>query len=169
VAQAVGNLCLGFGYVLKKVRRSHTEDALFILTIGCGWKMIRKERVRNLYSLKMKRIYEGIAPEDGFRILVDRLWPRGIKKENAGVDLWLKDIAPSPELRKWFCHDPEKFEDFKVRYLEELETEPVKQKAVRSVLQKLEEGDVTFVYAAKDPVHNHVVVLRDYFLDKNHE
>jgi len=116
-----------------------------------------------MYAIKAKRVYEKSDPNDGFRILVDRLWPRGVKKETAGIDLWLKDIAPSPELRKWFCHDPEKFEDFKVRYMEELETDPVKKDAIQLVRKKLQEDHVTFVYAAKDPVHNHVVVLKDYF------
>lgn len=113
-------------------------------------------------TIKMKRVYEEALPEDGFRVLVDRLWPRGIKKENAHIDLWMKNIAPSPELRKWFCHDPEKFEDFKIRYIEELETDPVKHEAIANVREKLQEGNVTFVYAAKDPVHNHVVVLKDF-------
>ncbi|MGV3489080.1 MAG: DUF488 domain-containing protein [Tuberibacillus sp.] len=116
-----------------------------------------------MFSLKTKRIYEGPETEDGFRVLVDRLWPRGIKKEKANIDLWLKNIAPSPELRKWFCHDPEKFEDFKARYLEELETDPEKHQAIALVHEKLREGNVTFVYAAKDPVYNHAVVLKDYF------
>lgn len=115
-----------------------------------------------MFSIKMKRVYEEAEPSDGFRILVDRLWPRGVKKEAANIDLWLKSIAPSPELRKWFCHDAEKYEDFKMRYIEELETDPVKHEAIAGVRQKLQEQNVTFIYAAKDPVHNHVVVLKDF-------
>jgi len=113
--------------------------------------------------LKIKRIYEEAEEADGYRILVDRLWPRGIKKEAAQIDTWLKDIAPSSNLRKWFCHDPGKFADFKVRYLEELKTDPDKQEAVKFVMDKLSETDVTFVYAAKDPIYNHVTVLKAFF------
>ncbi|MFC7394350.1 DUF488 domain-containing protein [Scopulibacillus cellulosilyticus] len=113
-------------------------------------------------ELKMKRVYEDVEDNDGFRILVDRLWPRGVKKEKAHVDLWLKDIAPSPNLRKWFAHDPDKFNDFKARYIEELKTEPEKQKAVDQVKDQLKNGTVTFVYAAKDETYNHVRVLKDY-------
>nr|WP_205004317.1 DUF488 family protein [Scopulibacillus daqui] len=110
----------------------------------------------------MKRIFEKAEAEDGFRILVDRLWPRGVKKESAHIDLWLKDIAPSPDLRKWFAHDKDKFAAFKARYIEELETEPEKQKAVEQVKERLENGVVTLVYAAKDEMHNHVKVLKEY-------
>jgi len=113
-------------------------------------------------ELKMKRIYEPPTEKDGFRILVDRLWPRGVKKEVAQLDAWLKDSAPSPDLRKWFDHDPEKFNAFKERYEEELLTNPPTAAAVAEILKQLEETDVTLVYAARDPEINHVVVLRDF-------
>lgn len=116
-------------------------------------------------ELKMKRIYDSPAEADGFRILVDRLWPRGVKKEAAQLDAWLKDSAPSPDLRKWFDHDPEKFAAFKERYEEELLTNPQTAAAVSEILKQLETTDVTLVYAARDPEINHVVVLRD-FLEK---
>ena len=103
-------------------------------------------------ELKMKRIYESPEETDGFRILVDRLWPRGVKKEAAQLDAWLKDSAPSPDLRKWFAHDPDKFAAFKERYEEELLTNP----------PTAAETDVTLVYAARDPEINHVAVLRDF-------
>nr|WP_321292312.1 DUF488 family protein [uncultured Trichococcus sp.] len=113
-------------------------------------------------ELKMKRIYESPAETDGFRILVDRLWPRGVKKEAAQLDAWLKDSAPSPDLRKWFDHDPEKFAAFKERYEEELLTNPSTVAVVAEILKQLAETDVTLVYAARDPEINHVVVLRDF-------
>ena len=108
------------------------------------------------YKIKIKRVYEKPEKEDGFRILVDRLWPRGFTKEKAAIDLWLKEIAPGTELRKWFNHDPEKWIEFKKRYLHELREnkEPV------SILKEhMKEGIVTLVYAAKDEEHNDAVVL----------
>ncbi|TNV70406.1 DUF488 domain-containing protein [Trichococcus shcherbakoviae] len=113
-------------------------------------------------ELKMKRIYESPTEKDGFRILVDRLWPRGVKKEVAQLDAWLKDSAPSPDLRKWFDHDPEKFDVFKECYEEELLTNDKTAAAVAEILKQLEAIDVTLVYAARDPEINHVVVLRDF-------
>jgi uncharacterized protein YeaO (DUF488 family) len=113
-------------------------------------------------ELKMKRIYESPAETDGFRILVDRLWPRGVKKETAQLDAWLKDSAPSPDLRKWFDHDPEKFTTFKERYEEEMLTNRPKAAAVAEILKQLEATDVTLVYAARDPEINHVVVLKNF-------
>jgi uncharacterized protein YeaO (DUF488 family) len=107
-------------------------------------------------NFKIKRVYEKPEKEDGFRILVDRLWPRGLTKEKAKVDLWLKEIAPSTELRKWFAHDREKWEEFKKRYLSELKKnkEPVAQ-----LKEKMKEGNVTLIYAAKDETHNEAQVL----------
>ena len=112
--------------------------------------------------LKMKRVYDGAQPSDGYRILVDRLWPRGVTKERAAVDLWAKDITPTTEIRKEFGHNPENFAQFRAQYLAELRANPAAPLFVQAVGQKLKEGDVTFVYAAKDPEINHVVVLRDY-------
>jgi uncharacterized protein YeaO (DUF488 family) len=113
-------------------------------------------------DLKMKRIYEAPEKADGFRVLVDRLWPRGVKKETAQLDAWLKDSAPSPDLRKWFDHDPDKFDAFKERYEEELLTNDKTAAAVAEILKKLEMTDVTLVYAARNPEINHVIVLRDF-------
>ncbi len=109
-------------------------------------------------ALLLKRVYETPSPEDGSRILVDRLWPRGITKEKAAVDLWLKEAAPSPELRKSFCHDPEKWNEFRARYFAELET----NKAVDTIMERLREGAVTLLYAAKDETYNHAVVLAEH-------
>lgn len=113
-------------------------------------------------ELKMKRIYESPAEADGFRILVDRLWPRGVKKEAAQLDAWLKDSAPSPDLRKWFDHDPERYIAFKEHYEEEMLTNPPTSAAVAEILKQLEATDVTLVYAARNPEINHVVVLWDF-------
>ena len=109
-------------------------------------------------DIKIKRVYEQPDKNDGMRILVDRLWPRGLTKEKAGVDLWLKDIAPSTELRKWFNHDPDKWDEFKKRYLIELK-ENTEQ--VWLLKQELEKGVVTLVYGAKDKEHNEALVLQD--------
>jgi uncharacterized protein YeaO (DUF488 family) len=108
--------------------------------------------------IKIKRIYEQAAEEDGFRILVDRLWPRGIKKEKAKIDLWLKEVAPSGELRKWFLHDPEKWEEFKKKYTKEL---AAKQELLKEIRQmEKEKGTVTLLYSARDVEHNNAVALK---------
>ena len=106
--------------------------------------------------IHLKRAYEAPSKEDGVRILVERLWPRGLTKERAAVDLWLKDVAPSPELRKWFGHDPDRWEQFQERYRRELRE---KQDVVRLLRQKAKEGAVTLVYAARDEDHNGALVL----------
>ena len=113
--------------------------------------------------LKIKRAYQSAADGDGFRILVDRLWPRGISKEKAKLDLWLKDIAPSGELRKWFAHDPERWQQFQDKYREELKGKKEILKDIKD-LEK-EKSTVTLVYGAKDEKHNNAVVLRDVLKD----
>lgn len=108
--------------------------------------------------VNIKRVYDAPDEDDGKRILVDRLWPRGMTKEKAQVDLWLKEIAPTTELRKWFEHDPEKWEAFKKRYIKELQEnkEPV------SILKDaVKRGKVTLLYGAKDEEHNEALVLKN--------
>lgn len=112
--------------------------------------------------LKMKRVYDGVSPDDGYRILVDRLWPRGVSKERAAVDLWAKDITPTPDIRKEFNHEADKFDWFKHAYLSELRSNDAVPAFVRAVSGQLEKGNVTFVYAAKDPQINHVVILKEF-------
>ena len=107
--------------------------------------------------IQLKRVYEKPSRKDGVRILVDRLWPRGLTKERAAVNLWLKDVAPSSELRKWFGHDPAKWKEFQVRYRKELRQ---KKDALKLLKQKSEERTVTLVYGARDEQHNEAVVLR---------
>lgn len=109
-------------------------------------------------KIRIKRVYEQPDKHDGRRILVDRLWPRGLTKEKASVDLWLKDIAPSTALRKWFGHDPDKWEAFKERYLAELKNN---SEPIRLLKQELDKGDVTLVYGAKDKEHNEAVVIQE--------
>ncbi len=109
--------------------------------------------------LKTKRAYERAARADGFRVLVDRLWPRGVTKQAARIDLWAKDVAPSPELRKWFGHDPDRFAAFSVRYRQELAREPART-ALEDLLRRASRGTVTLVYGARDEVHNGAVVLK---------
>lgn len=108
--------------------------------------------------IKLKRVYDPYADSDGKRILVDRLWPRGIKKEDARMDLWLKDIAPSNELRKWFGHDPGRWQEFRRRYREELKE---KSDLVRELRKAASKGTVTLLYSAKDTEHNNAVVLKE--------
>jgi uncharacterized protein YeaO (DUF488 family) len=111
-------------------------------------------------NIKIKRVYEKPDEKDGFRILVDRLWPRGLTKEKAAVDLWLKDIAPSTELRKWFNHDPDKWKEFKKRYFNELKKN---NDAVFLLKDHLKNKPVTLLYAAKDSGHNEALVLSNLF------
>lgn len=114
-------------------------------------------------NIKIKRVYEQPNRKDGERILVDRLWPRGLTKEKAHVDLWLKEIAPSTELRKWFGHDPDRWKSFRRRY----ETEITHNDDVIKLLkQKARKGTVTLVYAARDEKHNEALVLKQ-FLEKS--
>lgn len=109
----------------------------------------------------LKRIYDPYEEMDGCRILIDRLWPRGISKEAAKLSYWLKDIAPSNDLRKWFCHKPELFDEFRNRYLEELRTDEQKLEFIRQIIELADRGPVTLLYGAKDPVHNHARVLME--------
>ncbi len=105
----------------------------------------------------LKRVYEEPSAKDGYRILVERLWPRGLSKERAAVDLWLKDVAPSPELRKWFHHDPARWQEFQRRYRAELKE---KKETIKLLKQKGKAGAVTLVYAAHDEEHNGALVLK---------
>lgn len=110
-------------------------------------------------TIKIKRVYLPTAPSDGFRVLVDRLWPRGVQKEKAGIDLWLKEAGPSNELRKWFNHEVEKWPEFVKKYQEELKNNPVTDE-LASILKV--HKTVTLVYSAKDEQHNQAVVLANY-------
>jgi uncharacterized protein YeaO (DUF488 family) len=110
-------------------------------------------------DIKLKRAYENPDDEDGFRILVDRLWPRGISKEKAKIDFWPKELAPSTGLRKWYGHDQEKWPEFKTRYFRELEDNP---ELVKEILKYLLKGPVTFVYSSKEQRINNAVALKEY-------
>lgn len=107
--------------------------------------------------IQLKRVYEAPAKSDGLRILVDRLWPRGLSKEKAAVELWLKEAAPSNELRKWFGHDPAKWKEFQARYRKELRQN---KEALEQLRQKCEGHTVTLLYGAHDEKHNQAVVLK---------
>lgn len=107
-------------------------------------------------NLKIKRVYEEPAKDDGTRILVDRLWPRGLSKEKASVDLWMKEIAPSTTLRKWFGHEPDKWPEFKKRYKAELKKN---DEQVASLKKEIRKGPASLLYGAKDQEHNEAVVL----------
>lgn len=114
-------------------------------------------------QIALKRVYDEPEPSDGIRILVDRLWPRGLSKERAHLDLWQKEIAPSNELRKWFGHDPEKFAEFRRRYEAELASE-AGQEALAKLRDMAKRELVTLVFAAQNTAHNNAVVLRDLLL-----
>jgi uncharacterized protein YeaO (DUF488 family) len=109
--------------------------------------------------IKLKRAYEKSARDDGERILVERLWPRGLTKLQAKVDLWLKDVAPSTELRKWFGHDPDRWGEFRRRYLKELKS---KGDLIKLLKRKAKAGTITLIYAARDEEHNGALVLKQF-------
>jgi uncharacterized protein YeaO (DUF488 family) len=109
--------------------------------------------------IKVKRAYDSPQPGDGTRFLVDRLWPRGIKKEDLKIDGWLKEAAPSDDLRKWFGHDPDRWEEFRQRYFLELDDKPTSLEPIRKAARQ---GDVTLVYSARDTEHNQAVALKEY-------
>jgi uncharacterized protein YeaO (DUF488 family) len=107
--------------------------------------------------IQVKRVYERRSRRDGLRVLVDRLWPRGVSKERAAVGIWLKELAPSTELRKWFAHDPAKWKQFQARYRKELRE---KREALKLLRQKSNECTVTLLYGARDEEHNEAMVLK---------
>jgi uncharacterized protein YeaO (DUF488 family) len=108
--------------------------------------------------IKIKRVYDPPEADDGKRILIDRLWPRGIKKESLEMDEWLKDIAPSDGLRKWFSHDPAKYHEFKKRYVKELEK---KKETIERIRDEAKKETVTLLFSAKDVEHNNATILKE--------
>jgi uncharacterized protein YeaO (DUF488 family) len=114
-------------------------------------------------NVRLKRAYEPAAVDDGTRILIDRLWPRGISKERAAVDQWMKDIAPSTQLRKWFGHDPARWEEFRRRYAKEVRQHADLLEQLRALARQ---GQITLVYSARDEKHNDAVELRELILRK---
>lgn len=112
-------------------------------------------------TVKLKRAYEKATTNDGKRILVDRIWPRGVSKEDAALDEWFKEIGPSKELRQWFNHDPDKFEEFKKKYHEELQDGEQKASYDKLKAMQKENNTITLVYAAKDEQHNQAQVLKE--------
>ncbi len=109
-------------------------------------------------EVRLKRAYEPPAASDGYRVLVDRLWPRGVRREEARLDEWARELAPSAELRRWFGHDPERFEEFRRRYTDELAGQEEK---LRELRRRAREGALTLVYSARDVEHNDAVVLAE--------
>ena len=119
-----------------------------------------------MYELLMKRVYAAESPEDGYRILVDRLWPRGMSKGDVKLNYWAKDITPSTAIRKAFNHDPSKMDVFRAHYIRELKQNQAVSDFISLVAEKLKSSNVTFVYGAKDEIHNHVVILKDWILNQ---
>ncbi len=107
--------------------------------------------------IRTKRVYEPVIPDDGFRVLVDRIWPRGLRKEDAALDLWLKEVAPTTELRRWFAHDPARWEEFQSRYAAELSE---RRDAVAFLRERASAGPLTLLYAAQDTSRNNAVALK---------
>jgi uncharacterized protein YeaO (DUF488 family) len=114
-------------------------------------------------NIKLKRAYDDAHSDDGTRILVDRLWPRGVRKVDAAIDLWVKDVAPSAGLRKWFGHDRARWPEFRRRYSEEMRQHRKRLDELRALAQR---GPITLVFAARDAAHNDAVVLRDFLLGR---
>jgi uncharacterized protein YeaO (DUF488 family) len=118
-----------------------------------------------MMTIKIKRVYEPPSPSDGQRILVDRLWPRGIAKASAKIDLWIKEIAPSNALRKWYAHDPQKWPEFKRKYFAELETNG---EVLKSFLAQISKGEVTFLFSSKEMHLNNALALKEY-VEQHHK
>ena len=110
-------------------------------------------------NIQLKRVYQAASQGDGYRLLVDRIWPRGLGKEEARIDDWMKEIAPSTELRKWFGHEPAKWEEFRRRYFAELSDRP---ELVERLVERARSGPLTLVYSSKDEDHNNAVALREF-------
>lgn len=109
-------------------------------------------------DIRLRRAYEPAAPADGYRVLIDRLWPRGLSRERAKLDEWDRELAPSTELRRWFAHEPSRFEEFRRRYVDELRGQ---RRTLADLRRRARGGPLTLVYAAKDTEHNDAIVLRD--------
>lgn len=117
---------------------------------------------QSLQSIGLKRAYDDVADDDGIRILVERLWPRGVKRETAAVEHWFKDLAPSPDLRRWYNHQPDRWPEFRLRY--EAELGEAEQSLMDELTALCRDNAITFVFAARDTERNSAVVLRDYML-----
>ncbi|MDE7548781.1 DUF488 domain-containing protein [Acetobacter fabarum] len=113
-------------------------------------------------DVRLKRVYDAFAPDDGLRVLVDRLWPRGLRKADVKMDLWLKDVAPSPHLRQWFGHDPAHWSEFRLQYRHELSNGNAE---IARLVELAHKSRITLLYAAHDPLYNHALVLRDFLCD----
>ncbi|MDO5036620.1 MAG: DUF488 domain-containing protein [Porphyromonas sp.] len=119
--------------------------------------------------LYIKRIYEEQGADDGYRILIDRLWPRGVKKEAANIDEWAKEVTPSTELRKWFAHKEERFDTFREEYEDELNNNPDAHTFAKHCQELQQKDNVTLLYGAKSHTYNHAVILREWILDQQRE
>ncbi|HEX7056993.1 MAG TPA: GNAT family N-acetyltransferase [Bacilli bacterium] len=156
--------------VLKKAGFQFEGVARKLIQINGIWEdhnqyaMIAEDYYMEVFKMNVaiKRIYDEPAANDGLRILVDRLWPRGVSKQKAQIAEWMKEIAPSGELREWFGHIPERFDEFRQKYVHELETDPARKQLCEKLLRLAAQGPVTLVYGAKDERHNQAVVLKQW-------
>jgi len=143
----------------KELKPKTALNIIMIKTTKVDKQPLSKTTLGELDLIKVKRVYDEPAESDGFRVLVDRLWPSGLSKDKARVDLWLRDIALSNELRKCFAHDPKKWDEFKRRYFEELND---KKKLIESILNKARKGVVSLLYGIKEDRFNNAIALGEY-------
>lgn len=118
-------------------------------------------------TIQVKRVYDPPAAEDGYRVLVDRLWPRGLSKDRAALNEWLREVTPSTDLRRWFAHDPARWAEFRRRYSAELAA-PAAREAIARLQTLAADGEITLLYAATEEVHNNAVALREYLASSRH-
>ncbi|HEY3342707.1 MAG TPA: DUF488 domain-containing protein [Anaerolineae bacterium] len=144
-------LIIAGGYVIA----GGTTAAVRMINLSQGWRV--------KVHLLIKRVYEPASPNDGLRVLVDRLWPRGMKKEQVQAAMWLKEVAPSTELRKWYAHDQSKWEEFKTRYFAELDA---RTEVLNNLLDQAANGSLTLLFSARDTECNQAVALREYLLSR---
>ncbi len=160
-------------YVMKResTRKCSNNWGVGGETVTAGkkrrYKQVRTAGYRPIEEnmIRIKRVYESPADDDRIRFLVERIWPRGMKKESLHMDAWLKDAAPSGALRRWFGHDPAKWTEFRERYFAELDAEP---EAIRPIVEASRHGDVTLLYSARDTEHNNAVALQEYLSERRH-
>jgi uncharacterized protein YeaO (DUF488 family) len=140
--------------------RGRSEATVFNVLVP--WLHENKSELdRRIQMIKMKRVYDPVSPEDGKRLLVDRLWPRGLTKEKARVDEWMKELAPSNELRTWYSHDPAKWEEFRKRYIAELRGKPELKELMDRIRSEARKGTITLLFSSKEVEHGNAAVLKE--------
>src|SRR5690606_15591307 len=147
---------LRHGRTMRTVDRSHGHDAAVLRPLPWGPSLLGERDMK----IGVRRVYDPPESGEGLRVLVDRLWPRGIRKQDLEYDVWEKELAPTPELRKWFGHKPERWEEFQKRYQQELDNAST-QERLRALVKSADKRNLTLLYGARDPQHNHALILAD--------